>query len=317
MQLNIDPDAEKMTDDIINSRIKRYFRILLSAGKRFLADKALSLSAALAFYTLLSFAPLLVLGLWLGSSIGYNAQDELLTQINTLAGSQAHDVAEVVVQSANSRPTIGSVAGILGIGVALLGATTVFAQLQGSLNRIWGISAQPSNAVWSWFRQRILSVGVIAAIGFVLIASLCVSFLLGLVFKQTGTLWNIINEIISAAIFTVLFTVLFRYLPDARLQWQRAWRGGLITAILFTAGKWLIGIYLSRGDVGGAYGAAGSVVLLLVWVYYSGAIFFFGAEVVQAALEERGEKIPLRAHAVRKSPDSSLDSGSNAGTSAT
>jgi membrane protein len=285
---------------MIMNPIKRYYRILLMAAKQFFADNAFSLSAALAFYTLLSFAPLLVLGLWISSTIGYDAQETLLAQINALAGDQAQEVAEVVMQSANARPGLGSLAGIMGILVALLGATTVFAQLQGSLNLIWGIETKPSNAIWRWLRMRILSVGVIAAIGFVLIASLFVSFLLGQFFTQTGPIWNVVNEIISAAIFAVLFSLLFRYLPDARLPWQRAWHGGLITAVFFTVGKWLIGIYLSRGDVGGAYGAAGSLVVLLVWVYYSGAIFFYGAEVVQATVEEQGEKIPLAEHAVRK-----------------
>ena len=243
----------------------------------------------------------MVLAVWASSTLGFDAQGTLLGQIQSLAGNQARSVAEAVVDSANKRPSIGSIVGVLGIIVSLIGATTVFAQLQSSLNRIWGIEAQPRNALWGWLRRRVLSMGVIAALGFVLIVSLVVSSLLGIVFKESGAIWDVINEGISALIFAGLFGLLFRYLPDARLPWTRAWRGGLVTSVLFTIGKWLISLYLSRGNIGGAYGAAGSLVLLLLWVYYSGSIFFFGAEIVQASVRQAGQRIPLAKHAVHVS----------------
>ena len=271
------------------------FRSTLSfAGRlldKFLDDDVLTLSAALSFYTLLSFAPLMVLAVWATSLIGPGAEEAMLGQISALAGGDARMAAQAVIDSANKHPSLGSMAGIIGIVISIVGATTVFAQLQSSLNRIWGITSQPSNAILSWLRRRVLSVGVIAAIVFVLVVSLLASSALGLLLTRNGAWWDVINQVISTIVFAALFTLLFRYLPDARLPWRRAAWGGLVTAVLFGLGKWLIGFYLSRGDVGGAYGAAGSLVVLLVWVYYSSTIFFIGAESVQVWLQGRGETI--------------------------
>lgn len=187
--------------------------------------------------------------------------------------------------------------GITGVAVSLLAATTVFAQLQSALNAIWGIKVQRGNAITSWLRRRFLSIGVIAAVGFVLIVSLVASAVIGMFLAGSGRMWEALNQLMSAAILGGLFTLLFRYLPDARLPWTHAVKGGVVTALLFSIGKSLIGIYLARGHIGGAYGAASSLVLLLVWVYYSGAIFFFGAEFIQAWVRESGGKIPAATHA--------------------
>ena len=278
--------------------LKRAIRIVRRALKNFSDDEVMSKSAALSYYTLLSFAPLIVLSVWVSSTLAPGTQELMLEQIAAVAGEDARAAAEVVIASAEQRPSLGSIAGLVGVLVLAVGATTVFAQLQASLNHIWGIEAKPSNALWGWLRQRILSIGVIAAIVFVLIVSLLVSTALGLFLTRSGPLWDILNQLLSTLMFAGLFTLLFRYLPDAYLPWHRAARGGLLTAILFGIGKWLIGLYLARGEVGGAYGAAGSLVVLLVWVYYSSAIFFFSAEVVQAWLMENGEAIEPAPHAV-------------------
>lgn len=261
-----------------------------------MSDEVLTLSAALAFYTLLSFAPLMVLAVWLASLTGPNAQAELLAQIGALAGASAQDAAGAVINSGKAHPSVGSVAGISGLITLAIGATTVFGQLQSSLNRIFGIRSKPSNAIWSWLRQRVLSLGVVASFGFVLIVSLGVSTALGLLLPRTGILWDSINQGVTAAVFAVLFGTLFRYLPDTRIPWRNALGGGLVTAVLFAIGKWGIGVYLASGDVGGAYGAAGSLALLLVWVYYSGAIFFFGAELTKSWLVESGHAFEPTAH---------------------
>lgn len=258
---------------------------------KLIADDVLTLSAALSFYTLLSFAPLMVLAVWGTSLIGPGAQEAMLGQISALAGGDARMAAQAVIDSANKHPSLGSMAGAIGIGISLVGATTVFAQLQSSLNRIWGITAQPSSAILSWLRQRVLSVGVIAAIVFVLVVSLLASSALGMLLTRNGAWWDVINQVITTIVFAVLFALLFRYLPDTRLPWRRAAWGGLVTSALFAIGKWVIGFYLARGDVGGAYGAAGSLVVLLVWVYYSSAIFFIGAASVQVWLQVHGETI--------------------------
>ncbi|MGA7297065.1 MAG: YihY/virulence factor BrkB family protein [Rhodanobacteraceae bacterium] len=263
----------------------------------FLDDNVMSLAASLSFYTLLSFAPLLVLAVWSGSLIGYDAQQTMLDQLARVAGPGARAAAQSVFSSADSNPHLGSVSGIVGIAVSLVAATTVFAQLQAALNRIWGLRARPGNAVLGWLRRRVLSIGVIASVVFVLIVSLVASSLLGMLLSRNGAWWDVINQLVSTGVFAILFALLFRYLPDGRLPWQRVLWGGVVTAILFAIGKWLIGFYLSSGNVGSAYGAASSLVLLLVWVYYSGAIFFFGAEVVQAWAIESGEAIEPEKHA--------------------
>lgn len=282
----------------IAATARRTVRILRRALRSFSEDEVMSRSAALSYYTLLSFAPLMVLGVWFSSTLAPGTQELMLDQIASIAGKDARQAAQTVIASGKQRPSLGSVAGLAGILVSLLGATTVFAQLQASLNSIWGITARPSNALWGWLRQRVLSIGILGAMVFVLIVSLLVSTALGLILTRSGPLWDILNQLLSMLVFAGLFTLLFRYLPDAHLPWHRAARGGLLTAILFAVGKWFIGLYLAHGEVGGAYGAAGSLVVLLVWVYYSSAIFFFSAEVVQAWLLENGEAVEPAPHAV-------------------
>ncbi len=275
-------------------------KLLAHSIRKFFADNVMSLAAALSFYTILSFAPLIILAVWLAGSLGPDAQDALLQQIQLLAGAEAHDLAQSVIDSATKRPSLGTIAGLMGILVSIFSATTVFAELQSSLNYIWGIEAKRSNAIWGWLRRRVLSIGIIGAFTFVLIVSLVISSLLGLFLRESGVAWDVLNQVITAIIFTGLFTLLFRYLPDARIPWKFAVRGGFVTAVLFAIGKVLVGVYLSKGEIGGAYGAAGSVVLLLVWVYFSSAIFFFGAEVVQSLAQQKDENIPLTEVAVQR-----------------
>lgn len=278
-------------------RAPAVWRILRQAVSNFVSDDAMSLAASLSFYTLLSFAPLLVLGVWASSLIGYDAQQAVLGQIGELAGAQARQAAQTVFRSAAEHPSAGSAAGIFGIAVSVFAATTVFAQLQAALNRIWGIRAHPGNALWGWLHRRVLSIGVIGSIVFVLIVSLLVSAGLGVFLSSDGPWWDVFNQLITTAVFACLFALLFRYLPDARLPWHRVLWGGVVTALLFSLGKWLLSYYLSSGRIGNAYGAAGSLAVLLVWVYYSGAIFFFGAEVVQAWAQLRGEQLEPEDHA--------------------
>lgn len=258
------------------------FRVLKRAVASSFANDILTLAAALSFYTLLSFAPLILLMVWVSSAIGNDTQNLLLDQFSTLAGKEARAAAQVVIKSATQRPEVGSVAGIFGIFLILIGATSVFSQLQSSLNTIWHIEAAPTNTFSQWLRRRLLSVGVLGAIGFVLAASLVISALLGLFFLHSGLFWDVLNQVTTTAILSILFAALFRYLPDASLSWNHALKGGLVTAILFALGKAAIGFYLVYGNIGSAYGASGSLVVLLVWIYYSGAIFFFGAELIHA-----------------------------------
>jgi membrane protein len=248
----------------------------------FVDDDVLTLAAALAFYTTLSFAPMLVLGLWLVSSAGPDARVAILSEIGALAGGDAQAAAAVVIHNAHARPAIGSIAGIAGIVVLLIGASSVFAQLQYSLNIIWRVQALETASWWTWARRRVVSAGLLGATLFVLAASLVISSVLGFALPRSGYLWDLANQIVSLAVITALFAALFRYLPDIRLRWSEAGTGAFATAALFGVGKLLIGQYLVHSDVGGPYGSVGSVVLFLVWVYYSATIFLFGAELIKA-----------------------------------
>jgi membrane protein len=280
-------------------RIGSAWGLLRKSVTAFLADEVLTLAAALAFYTLLSFAPLIVLAVAGAALAGPDAQARLIEQIGSVIGPEAQGAARAVLDSGKSHPQLGSIVGMAGLAVAVVGATTVFAQLQASLNRIFGVVATPSNALWGWLRRRVISFGVIFAIGFVLVASLVVSALLGWFLPRGSLVLDSANQIVSAAVFSVLFGLLFRYLPDARIPWHWAWLGGLTTAILFSFGKWAISFYVARSHVGGAYGGAASLAVLLIWVYYVGAIFFYGAELTKAWLERRGIRIVPLPHAER------------------
>lgn len=284
--------------------VRSIYQVGKQAAVAFLRHDALTLAASLAFYTAFSFAPLIVLSLWVASSIDGSAQDVLLAQLGSLVGPDAQTTARIVIESAEQQPQLGTIAGALGIVVLLVGATTVFAQLQASLNQIWQLQARPSNAIWSWLRRRLLSVGILAAIAFVLATSLIITTLLALLLNRTGMLWDIVNQAITLLVFSALFAALFRFLPDARIAWRDTLVGAMMTAGLFVVGKWLIGVYLGHSNVGGAYGPAGSIVVLLIWIYYSSAIFFFGAELVQAYIEHRGRRIEPAAGAIRVEPPS-------------
>ena len=274
-------------------------RTLRAGVGGFIDHDVLTLAAALSFYTLLSFAPVIGLAIWIASIVGGSAEESMLDELAVVGGDAARSAARAVIESGKAHPDFGGIAGIAGIAILVVGATTVFAQLQSSLNVIFDVSAEPVNAIWSWVRRRILSAGVLLACFFVLIVSLVVSAALEWLLSRNGLAWDAVNQLISAAIFAALFGALFRYLPDTRIPWRYAIPGGLVTALLFAIGKWLIGIYVVRADVGGAYGAAGSLVALLVWAYYSAAIFFFGAEITKAWLVEHDVPIRPAAHAAR------------------
>ncbi|MEO7430565.1 MAG: YihY/virulence factor BrkB family protein [Dokdonella sp.] len=274
-------------------------RIAWTAINGFIDHDDLTLAASIAYYTALSLAPLLVLGLWLAASVSPNAQAELIAQIGLLAGNDAQAAVQLIIENASSKPSAGSFAGLIGIGVLVFSATAVFSQLQGALNVILEVDAPPRTEttylLLQWLRRRMLSIGILAAVTFVLMVSLVVSAVLGMLLPKEGEVWDMATQVITTIVFTVLFAALFKYLPDARLSWRHTVFGALITALLFTAGKYGIGAYLANSGVGGSYGPAGSLVVLLVWVFYSAAIFLFGAEIVQAIATARGVRTAQKA----------------------
>ncbi|HSX60634.1 MAG TPA: YihY/virulence factor BrkB family protein [Tahibacter sp.] len=239
----------------------------------------LTLAASIAFYTALSFAPIVVLSLAVAAQAWPGSEMRLVDQLGALLGSQVRDVAKLVVDSGRTQRFVFSASGVISFGALLVSASTALAQLQDAINRIWRIDAPgaSTSAVRAWIRRRLLSLGMIAVIGFFLVVTLVVSTLLGAALTREGWAWIVVNEAATLAVFALAFAALFRFVPDERERWSAVLSGGFATAVLFDAGKWLLGAYLANSDQADAYGASGSVVLLLVWVYYSSLIVLVGA----------------------------------------
>ncbi|NII11934.1 YihY/virulence factor BrkB family protein [Oleiagrimonas sp. C23AA] len=260
-------------------------------------DELMTRAAALAFYSALSFAPLLVLALWVVSSVGPTWQRELIEQITHTVGPRAADAVRMVIDNVSHKKTAGHWAGLIGLAVTLFSASAVFAQLQGAINRVWGLRAQPGRAwVW-WLRARIHAFGLLAALAFLLVITFAVSAVIAALVPDGSVAWSVLDLLISLGVFTLIFAAIFKVLPDALIDWRDALIGAALTAALFAAGKFGIGLYLANSNVGGAYGPASSVIVLLVWVYFAAVIILLGAELTEAVAAERGCPIRPRAYA--------------------
>lgn len=214
-----------------------------------------------------------------------DAQAELVAQVGAIAGEQARQAIAAIVANAAHRPSLGGLAGAVGIVLLAVGASAVFSQLQTALNLVLGgaveAPASRADAIRTWLRRRLLSFGLLAAFVFLLIVSLTISAVLALLQSHVQVGWKIVHQIVALGVFVLLFAGLFRYLPDRPPPWRAIRRGATATALLFMAGKYAIGEYLAHSDIAGAYGPAGSLAVLLTWVYYSAAIFLFGGELVR------------------------------------
>jgi membrane protein len=261
-------------------------------------DYASSMGGALAYYTLFSIAPVLIIviavaGFFLGPEA---ARGEIVTQLRGLLGEDGASAVQGLLESA-SEPEEGIIATISSIALLLLGATTVFAELQSDLDRIWRAEAKPLNGLWAFLRARLLSFGMILALAFLLLVSLVLSAALAVLGKWWGgwfegwaVLLEILNFIVSFAITTGLFALIYKLLPRADIAWRDVWIGAAVTALLFAVGKFLIGLYIGRSGIASGFGAAGSFVVLLVWVYYSTQIFLLGAEFTWVYAHEYGSR---------------------------
>ena len=255
--------------------------------QRFIEIDVMAQAASLAFYALLSLAPLLVLLLWLTTALYPSAQDALIRQVADLAGREAADIADTIIQNAKNRPSIGSLAGIWSTVLLFIGATAVFSQLQAALNLIFRTEVERLDGVGAWLRKRIFSFGVVLALGFLLLVSMTLNTVLQLVFARVPSVLPALGNTASLALYIVTFALLYHYLPDRRVVWRQAFLGGLLTAALFVAGRWLIGLYIAQAAPGSAYGSMGTLVILLIWVYYATVVFFTGA-LLTAVIDERG-----------------------------
>ncbi len=265
-------------------------RTVMSAVSGFNDDELMTRAAALAFYASVSFAPVLILLVWVLSSLHSEWQQQLAASLTGMIGAQAADAVQAVINSARDHPHGGNIADLVGLGVTLFGASAVFAQLQGSLNRIWRVEAQPGAAIGAWLMARARALALLGGIGFMMIVTFVVSGVIQLVVHGDTLAWQIIEYALAAVVFVLAFGAMYRVLPDAHIHWRDALKGGALTAALFLVGKWAIGLYIGHSDVGGAYGSAGALVVLLTWVFYASIIVLMGAELTHALMEARGER---------------------------
>jgi membrane protein len=273
--------------------------VVRQAASGWVENKAARLSAALAFYALLSVTPLFLIAVAIaGAVFGHDAATGALTEeLRDLVGDAGAEVARTALTNAD-KPTTGVVASIIGIMTLLFGASGVFGELQDALNTTWDVKPKPGRGVWGIVRDRFLSFGMVLVIGFLLLVSLVVTtalaafggYLGGLV-PGLALLIQVANLVFGLVVVMALFATLFKVLPDAEIAWQDVWFGALVTTILFTVGKYAISLYLGKAGVATPFGVAGSLVAFVVWLYYSGLILFFGAELTRVTAKRAGRQI--------------------------
>jgi len=280
-------------------RVKTFLSLLKETFDEWNRDKAPRLAAALAYYTAFSIAPLLIVVIGIaGLAFGQEAvRGQLDNQIQGVVGAQAADAIQEMVAGAN-HPQTGMIATIIGIVTLILGAAGLFGQLQDALNTVWGVEPKPNQGILATIKTRLLSFTMVLGIGFLLLVSLVISA--GLSALQTWmsntlpfspAILQILNIVISLIVITAMFAVIYKVLPDVKIAWRDVMLGALVTAVLFTLGKALIGLYLGQSSIASSYGAAGSFVVLLLWIYYSAQLLLFGAEFTQVYATRYGSKI--------------------------
>lgn len=286
---------------------KGIWNILKEAFTGFIDHKVTKLSGSLAYYTVFSMAPLLIViislcGIFLGREA---AEGQVYDQLVGFLGSDTAEQLQDLIRNASLNDK-GTVAFVIGLGTLLVGATTVFADIQDSINGIWGLKPKPKKGWLKMLTNRFLSFSVIVSLGFLLLVSLAITSLLDAFnealksrFEDVSVvLFYILNNAITLAVITLIFAVVFKVLPDAIIRWRDVLLGSLVTALLFMIGKFGISFYIGASDVGSTYGAAGSLVILLLWTYYSSIILYFGAEFTRAYALEYGAEIRPSHYAV-------------------
>lgn len=279
-------DHARSVDELDDPNLRERFQALQARvqqswpakfAQRFFAYDILALSAALAFYTLLSLAPLVLMLLWLTTTLYPSAQEEFFRQVGLLAGGQVESTARMIVENAENRPGTGSMAALMGTGALLFGASVVFGQLQVALNRVFRSDAAQLGGVVAWIRKRLLSFGMVVSVGFLLVVSMALQAALQLLMAYVPDLLPVVASAISFVLYSVVFALMYRLLPDRPVTRKRALLGGALTAVMFMVGRWAIGLYLGQAGLGTAYGPAGGLVIMLVWLYYCAVVFLIGA----------------------------------------
>lgn len=290
-------------------KISSFFSIFKQTVSEWQQDKVSRLAAALAYYTTFALAPILVIAIAVASFLFEQStvQSRIIEQIQGLLGENAASLIEEMLTS-RAQSDGGLVATVVSVGLLILGASGFFIQLQDALDTVWNVvpkkEKKTKSVILGLIRDRILSFGMVLAIGFLLLVSLVLTAGLAAVSDSFGAQlpgwdagWQILNAMVSFGIITLLFALIYKVLPDVKIAWRDVWVGAIITSLLFTLGKYLIGLYLGNSGVASAYGAAGSFVVLLLWIYYSAQILLFGAEFTQVYARRFGKDIRPDEHA--------------------
>lgn len=286
---------------------KQLWKVIVATFMGFINDNGLKLSASLAYYTVFSIAPLIILVMAITSLVlhHYNYNDAIYAQLQHFMGKDAATQLQAIVKNFQLSGKSG-IALISGIIILLLGASSMFVEIQDSLNIIWRVKAKPKKGWLKLLQNRFLSFSLIIGLGFLLLVSLVVNIAVNALSDRlehflpalTVTLFDLINLGITLIVIAVLFSIIFKFLPDVKIKWKDVRSGAIFTALLFMLGQYLIGLYLKYSAQGSAYGAAGSIIVILVWIYYTSAILYIGAEFTQVYAEASGSTIEPAEYAV-------------------
>jgi membrane protein len=269
-------------------------------------DKAPRLAAALAYYTVFAIAPILVIAIAVAKMFGFSgAQDEIIGQVSGIVGQQAGEAIRTMVENRGQSNSTNILATVIGLVTLLIGATGLFGELQDSLNTIWEVQPKPNQGILATLKNRFFSFTMVLGVGFLLLVSMVISTVLSALSNTFGgppesqtIIWQALNFVISFGVTTLLFALIYKVIPDVKIAWGDVWIGALVTAALFTLGRFLIASYLATESTASSYGAAGALVLVLLWVYYSAQILFLGAEFTQVYAKSYGSKIQPDENAV-------------------
>jgi membrane protein len=290
----------------MQKKLRELWVIAKDTGKGWDKDSVSSLAASLAYYTLLSLAPLLaiaiaVAGFFFGDDA---ARDRIAVELGAVVGTQAAQAIQELVKRARA-PEAGIVSSVVGVVVLFVGASGVFGELQTSMDRVWNVKPKPGRGFLGMLKDRFLSFTMVLGVAFLLLVSTVLTAALAAVGRYLGAalpggeaVWQVVNLVFSLAMTSVLFALIFKIVPDIEIAWKDVWVGAAVTSVLFTLGKFLIGLYLGKASVSSAYGAAGSLVVLVIWVYYSAQILLLGAEFTQAYAQHWGSRVRPSENAV-------------------
>jgi membrane protein len=297
--------------------MKKYFALLKQTVSEFSSDKVPRLGAALAYYTIFSLAPLLLIAIAIaGLAFGAEAaQGKIFAQLRGVLGPTAAAGMQEMVKAA-AKPKQGAMATVVGIVTLIFGASGVFGQLKDALNTIWDVKPKKARGILGLIKDRFLSAAMVFGIGFLLLVALIIDTAIAAAGSYAHghlpggeAFWQALQLIVSLGVVTVLFAAIFRFLPDLKIEWRDVWLGAVFTAVLFVIGKFALGLYLGKSAVGSSYGAAGSLVVILLWVYYSAQILLFGAEFTQVYTNSKKGNVAAAAPAAGPTAEAAVATG--------